>query len=927
MASRFGATLVEEDSQATSRFGATPVDGEQENLGAFPFLNQKIAQTLGFPGDVVATALNIIPGVDLPGGTEGFEELFKLGGIKLPEKGRGPEAISEFAGQGLGEVASFLIPAGAATKALTRAPGLIGNVSKAVWQTMIKHPYLSLTSEATSGLGGGIGRGIGEEVAPDSPTIKTGIEIGGAVVGGIVPSLPQFGQLASPLLLLRQGKRLLRKLTLPTSKKGSEFRAGEFLKRQVADPDRVVRELGEQTIADLPPAVAVGEKRLNALYKGLSGQDPVADAETIETMSQAIIKLEGEMRKLGYGSPEVLADITQRRIASLELNMDKRVVESMEAAKRKLEKIPVAERRAAESRIVKDELNKVRAVEKAKVDKLWKEVPKEAKVGIEATRLRFKELSDELAFSQKGDIPAIVKNDPIVKDEKLFSTTVKEMQGLRSKLLEASRLARKNGKFNRARISDEMADAILNDLTTAASQSTQTGFLPDRGALAVEPLQTALAATRKFKDRFESGIVGKLFGHDKTGAPAISPDLALDISLGRKAQKGALDIDKLIVTPEGNAAAERYITRSFTDFTLDKNTGAIRPIKAHEWLRNNEGVLDNFPGLRNQITDATQAQDLALRTQATMNARKVALTNPKVSASAEFLNLADTGKAMNSIFASKNSVSMARELAKQAGKDTTGDALAGLQAGSVDHILDVSAKGSFNEAGEKTLSGNAMRGFINDNIKALKEIMTPEQISRMKKIASELSKVETFEKSGPGKTDIEFQDFVSNGLMLFSRLSGVRVGRFLSGGKDIQTPAIFSERFKNFGSHLTQDRAFQLVNDAITSDNPDLLKSLLLPLDKPTVIGQDLKFPKFSSKNLGVSRENLKAGKETLKVLKAKLGFEDENLRFLDQQINLWLAGTGSRVLDDINEEIIEDTPVPEIKINQEQVQENNLTQ
>jgi hypothetical protein len=70
---------------------------------------------------------------------------------------------------------------------------------------------------------------------------------------------------------------------------------------------------------------------------------------------------------------------------------------------------------------------------------------------------------------------------------------------------------------------------------------------------------------------------------------------------------------------------------------------------------------------------------------------------------------------------------------------------------------------------------------------------------------------------------------------------------------------------------LNKDRAAQLVHDAIVSDKPDLLKALLLPIDKPLT------------------------------------EFGIKNLFSLNKQINIWLESTGRRVFDDITDEIESD--------------------
>lgn len=839
----------------------------QRNLGILPFANRAIAATLGAPVDIIAGGLSLIPGVDIldpVGGSKSIERLFSFIGAPSPPPGREPETLPEFAGRGLGEVAGLAFPAGRIIKGLSKGVNLTGRVADMLLKSMVKHPALTIAGEVGGGLGAGIARGVGEQEFPESPGLKGTIELGGGIIGGLVPTL----LINTPTAIaVRTGKNIFRKFTLPFTKGGAEFRAGEFIKGEVPDPGAVITRITEETIADLPPAVASGEQRLSVLLKSLMAKDPLTEVETIETLSKAVVKLEGEMRKFGFGSPELLADITRNRVAAIELGIDRRIAIAIGEAEKKLNTLPIARRATEESRIVRSEIEAVMRQELDKTKQLWAKVSKNTPVGFEKTRETLRILEDDLAFSQRNDAPFFLRKDPVIIDKELTSTSIREMQGLRSKLLETARIARSKGQWNKARIAGDVADAILEDIGIVARQATT----PESATL-----QAALASTRRNKERFEQGIVGKILGLTRTGAPAIDPSLTLDISVGRLGARGAVDISKVAITPEAKAATERFITRSYTDFALNKQTGILDPVKANTWVKNNEAILDQFPDLRTQLTDASQAQELATRTQGVLIARKRALQDPKISQAARFLRSSDLNLEVESIFKSNNPARTANQLARQARKDPTGDALEGMKSGIVDFVLEKASIGAFNEAGEQTLSGKTLLNFINRNSGALKQFFTPEEISRMNRIGKELAKIETFEATKAGQKEIELKDIASSMLRLVSRVSGAQAGRWVAGvtgGGTVQTPGIFSERFRDFTTRLTKNRAQQLIHDAITSKDPALLRSLLLPIDKP--------------------------GSRTTQ----------RNLLLLNESMNLWLTGTGRRVMSDIEDEIRGETP------------------
>ena len=883
-ADEMGAT---EDAQRLAAIAdklrsAPQEESPAQNLGVLPWTNLAIAETVGAPVQTVQKGLEAIPGYKkifgLPvafGGTESIKRGMRGIGIRLPEEGREPETLAEHVGTTVGQVAGMLIPGGAGTRLLTKAPGLAGQIARNIYGTMVKHPYLTMASELGGGVGAGTGRYAGEELFPESPTRRAAAEMVGGVAGGMAPTIVTY---APTMIALREGKSILKRISLPFTEAGAKYRAGEFIKKQVARPEEVITEITQQSIGDLPPAVQSGEKRLVALYKSFIGQEPLQDAETIEKLSKSIITLEGEMRAMGYGSPTLLAEVTEKRVAALELSMNNRILAATDKAQKRLGALPIAERKVNESRIVRAEIERGMGEENSKVKALWADVPKDVEVGIENTRQTYKNIIDNLPAAQKGDVPGILKSSPIVQKKKisqppesagfirpeqavpeaeiLQKSTVGEMQGLRSKMLEVAQDAASKHHWNKARIANNIADAILQDLDGVPGESS---------------LKAAIAATKEFKTRFQSGVVGKILGRADYYAPAVSPDLTLDISIGRMAQKGSIDINKIAITPDAIKATERYLTRSYTDYALEGATGKINPIKSEQWIKTNEAILDQFPDLRSQLADAAEAQKVANNTRLLMEARKKTLQDPKISVSAKFLNAADMGQEIDVVFKDKNPGRITYQLLQQARKDQTGAAIQGVRGGIIDYMLEKSSIGPYNELGEQTLSGRTLLHFINSyDESVLRQAFKPEQISRMRRIGAEFAKIEAFEKTPGGKAEIELKDAASNALKLSSRIAGARIGGIWgreSAGGSLQMAQIFSGKAKDFMTWLTKDRTAQMIHDAILSDDPKLLEALLLPIDKPGVPATD------------------------------------RNLRILNERMNLWLAGSGSRILDDIEEE------------------------
>ena len=833
---------------------------EEKSGGMMPFVNKGIADVVGGSFDWVTQ--NIAQGIENAGGLEyqeplslrrGIEKGMDYIGAERAPREQEPKTMPEYAGRAVGENAALLLPFTATAQKLSQGAGLVAKITGSLYKSIVKHPWWAVGTEMTAGAGAGSSR-YGAEQKTDSPALQSTAEIVGGVTGGVAPMVAAK---TPTLLAVRLGKTLLRKLQVSFTEKGSKYRTGNFVKDQVADPSKAIAETSAETVSDLPPAVRSGEERLMALYKSYMGQDAAVDKETIETLAKAMTKLEGEMRKFGYGSPNLLAEITEKRIAALELRMDKRVVEAVKVADDRLSKLSPAESRTAESRVVRHEIEKVMAIDKVEEERLWGLVDKDIEVGTSKTRVARDDIIDSLSEAEIEDIPKVLKTHSLFKaeDDEAVMTTVNEMQGIRKKLLQVARQARANNEWNTARIANEVADSVLEDLGIVA----RTAQTPEAATL-----KTAIAASRAFKERFQKGEIGKLLGYGKEGAPAIDPDLTLKASIGRGGERGSVDLEKIALTPEAKAATSKYITRSFTKYATNKRTRALDPIKAKDWIRENDDILDHFPELKKQLSNAEQAQEIANKTTAIMEARKKALRSPKVSASAKFLNRADMGEEVKSIL-SKESGETAKEMVRQASKDQSGEALEGLRGGFIEHMLVKSKTGPFNDRGVKTLSGRELLGFLGQNEKVLQEVFTPKQITRMRMIGRELAKVEKFKDIKEGKPEIEMKDLSSTLLRLYFKVAGATVGRMMGTGT-IQVPSLMMERFKWMSKHLISDRAQQLLHDAILSNDDELLKALLLPIDKPTAKGV-------------------------------------KNMKIVDERLNLWLVGTGKRVMDDIQRE------------------------
>src|SRR3990167_10829359 len=124
------------------------------------------------------------------------------------------------------------------------------------------------------------------------------------------------------------------------------------------------------------------------------------------------------MRQLGYGSPELLREITEKRVAAIELKIDQRITTAMGRARAKLDALPVAQRKGAESTIVRNEIERIFQQELGENRLLWADVPKGNRIQVGKMREKYTELKAGLGEAQKEDMPSELTESSILKTRK-----------------------------------------------------------------------------------------------------------------------------------------------------------------------------------------------------------------------------------------------------------------------------------------------------------------------------------------------------------------------------------------------------------------------------------------------------------------------------------------------------------------------------
>lgn len=203
------------------------------------------------------------------------------------------------------------------------------------------------------------------------------------------------------------------------------------------------------------------------------------------------------------------------------------------------------------------------------------------------------------------------------------SLTSTELIDMRSTALSLVRKLSAEGDFNAARIAGDFADAALADLEKIADPTVTAAY------------QGAREYSRALNDVFTRGLAGDLLATSRTGAQRKPPEL-----LAQELLKGGSDpvqlrfnqiqeIGRFGIDNEFAGAAETVqdlntvyeaILRSARQSALIpgmplEQGGKINVAALNRWMEQNSDLLDQFPALRDDLSNLNTAQTLLTRTE------------------------------------------------------------------------------------------------------------------------------------------------------------------------------------------------------------------------------------------------------------------------------------------------------------------------
>lgn len=813
--SRDFLSLSPEDQERT-------VDEIAQSMGAKPSgfmgeVNRGIANTVGglvdfvnpFDTPAVGQALGM-PGLTTGSAVTGIENVMERGGVRVAPDGV-PQTIEAGLARGIGNAAGAIIPATGAARLLSSAGGIVGNIADDAYRALASR--MGVAAETAAGAisgaaGGGVREAGGPEWLAQSAEVAAPLSVPAAVMaargaGRVLASTPITGT------AIRAARGVARGIA-PMTETGAREQAANRLRELVGGEERaadLARGIDPNDPLNRTGAQQTGDPNLIGLERAAMEEDPLARVRLEERAAGTRTAASGEIAGMG-GDVASARQFFDRRLTNFKDALNRQVETTLQMARESVEGVgPRTSESNASLRVfeaIKGALDENLVRER----QLWEAVPRSATVSTANAKATARELLEALPKTQSEDFPAYARRWFIDETGLGDAETVGDLYGAYSKLgeIERAAMAGPNRQENLARIARNIRQAILRDLE--ALPQDQPGY---------DEITSARAFSRALAETFDQGAVGRILKRTQTGDETMTPEAALRRTVGVSGPEGLVASRQIeTAAPQATDDVAEFLRGRFADAILSPN-GEFNRTVAAKWIRDNRELLARYPDLNKEFLRAFKSQETALAFAARAELRVKAVESG--SAVARF-NSGQDQAAVASILSADNPAQAARSVTATARKDPSGKALAGVKGAFTDLLI---GKASTADG----LSGPKLAALLEDgNIKmAMRQVFSADELSRMQQIARALSTMDA-----PGSDVGGVIDSPSNRLLEYVvRITAARQGGQMGGGTmggSLQTANIVQERARAILRGLTNDRARQMLMDAI--EDPALFRALLV---------------------------------------------------------------------------------------------------
>jgi hypothetical protein len=798
------------------------------------FLARSAIDALGSPLDLLtypvrgpARAL----GFEMDAPTTAIADIMRGLGVGIAEEGEVANTLGEQVASGVGSAAGFLIPGLGAARAAQAVGGPVASaIGRAVTAPFTAAPVRATGAELAAGAAAGYGGAqakeaavaggygpFGQNLAQASGELLgglTGAGLGSAVsaagrgiertMGAVADLMP----IAGPMY--RGAKDVLQGIADPAN---MAFRqASEAVRGTVVDPLAAAMAVDQQSLTGLPPMLAPRESKLMELEQSLLRDNPELRALRDRQRAAATKATEEMLTGMAPGDVTATKDFFQSQIDTNRQQLDTLLAKAQSDAETALTRAgPRTGRTPVENSVVfRQELDKAYSAAQDKEKQLWGDVPITFVARTNQSQNAYRAAMERLGETGADLMSARATRflDPKSGEFLGDSASVKDIQGLRSLLLEEARNLRASGNDRAAGAAETVASGLLNDMDAVPGVSG--------------PLDVARQFSRDMAGKFETGTIGNILRVTKGGVPAVAPEDTLRRLLGTRAEPLAVRTSEMEAATSGSRsaaeAASEYMRGQFLEAAIDPS-GQVKLPAAQRYVAAREDMLTRYPALGKLFDDAITAARSAQETGTTVEAQ---LADLAASPQAKFTG-SKINREFDSVINSKNPEFEASELAAIAQQDQTGAATQGLRRAAVDYLLRKTLEQT--KAGREA-TGTRLATVLDDPnaVAAMSQFFSPAEMQNVRTLADELRVWQ--QSAGANVEKPNLGNLFQQLLVMGAGVAGARAGRAVSRGQDIQTPAIGASKARGLMGRLSTAGAQKLLTDAIS--DPDLMRALLI---------------------------------------------------------------------------------------------------
>ncbi len=706
---------------------------------------------------------------------------------------------------------------------LERTESAIRGFARDVGTTFRRNPVRTSLAEGAMGATASLGGSFAANKYPDSAEARAvGELLGGftpmAAAGATKAAFSISSKVPGISWAVRKANEAYGNISLT----GTRRRVSNRIDRATQDREGAILRMNEELSpgakelmtpamrTDSDGLMALERSVLNAVDSGAASEEFIKNYRAINDAIIADIR--------GVRSPSG-ADRLQLQLSELGLFVDEEIRLAAQRADSLISRSLTSLDNEQVSAIVRRELDtslkKARETESA----FWSLVPNGVRVPTENASGAYRALKAEKGAPQLKNLPTAARKwldpkSPGYKKNFFQDASIKDMRALYSELRSEARNARSgtDPNFDTARMADELANAVLEDMNIATGNPEMEGY---------EPLQAAIDFSRQLNQKFSNGAVGRVLRMGPNAQEVIPPNLTLQNTIGVGGPKAGETVDRILEaadqSPDARNAMADYMRNLFLK-AVRHGEGPVNVTTGRAFIRNNDAVLKRFPELRQEFAAAVDAQDAA---------NVAAKTLPKAMSQWNIATMyieKSPDRAWTEILGSRNSASSTRRLISLARQDTSGAALNELRGSFLDHVI----KNATDEKG--VISHTKLSSLLESRSfrEAQSELLTREQRMRWDRILRTTSRFD--KRNTTGTHEGVFGDKPGLATGMLSRLLGGTIGRRAARagvGGSIQTVQVFSNAFSKLAAAGATDPAKRLIIDAVMSKDDVLFKALL----------------------------------------------------------------------------------------------------